>query len=55
MGVDFRNVGYLCYCSEKERGESDLKKLHINDSSLNECIRPFKLHDTIEEQYKWHL
>jgi uncharacterized protein (DUF362 family) len=53
MGVDFNKVGYLYYCSEKGLGESDLEKLDIQGQNLNECIRPFRLHNTVEEQYKW--
>jgi hypothetical protein len=37
----------------KGLGESDLEKLDIQDQNLNECIRPFRLHSTVEEQYMW--
>ncbi len=53
MGVDFNKVGYLWYCAGKGFGESDLSKMDIRGQSLNDCIRPFKLHSTVEEQYKW--
>jgi uncharacterized protein (DUF362 family) len=53
MGVDIIKVGYLYYCSEKELGESDPKKIDVIGENLNECIRPFRLHSTVEDQYRW--
>jgi uncharacterized protein (DUF362 family) len=53
MGVDVNKVGYLYYCSKKGLGESDLESIDIKGQNLNECIIPFKLHSTVEEQYKW--
>ena len=53
MGVDFNKVGYLYYCSDKGLGESDLKKIDLKGHSLRECIRPFRLSMTVEEQYRW--
>lgn len=53
MGVDVNKVGYLHYCSEKDLGESDLEKIDVRGQNLNECIRPFRVHSMVEEQYKW--
>jgi uncharacterized protein (DUF362 family) len=53
MGVDFNNVGYLYYCSQNGLGEADVEQINVNGHNLNECIRPFRLHSTVEEQYKW--
>lgn len=53
MGVDFNKVGYLYYCAEKGLGETDLEGVDVKGQHLNECIRPFRLHSTIEEQYAW--
>ena len=53
MGVDVNKVGYLYYCSEKRLGESDLEKINVTGQNLNDCIRPFRLHSTVQEQYKW--
>ena len=53
MGVNINKVGYLYYCSKKGLGESDLEKIDVRGENLNECIRPFRLHSTVEEQYKW--
>ncbi|NOZ68362.1 MAG: DUF362 domain-containing protein [Deferribacteres bacterium] len=53
MGVDFSKVGYLWYCSEKGLGELDLSRIDIRGQRLKDCIRPFKLHSTVEQQYKW--
>jgi uncharacterized protein (DUF362 family) len=51
MGVDFSRVGYLNFC--KELGEHDMERIEILGSPLGECIKPFKLHSTVEEQYRW--
>jgi uncharacterized protein (DUF362 family) len=53
MEVDFNKVGYLYYCSEKGSGESDLENIDVRGQDLSECIRPFRLHSMVEEQYKW--
>jgi uncharacterized protein (DUF362 family) len=53
MGADSDKVGYLYYCSKKEFGEFKLEKIDIRGHNLNECIRPFRLHSTVEEQYMW--
>ncbi len=53
MGVDFNEVGYLYYCSEKGSGESDLENIDVRGQDLSECIRSFRLHSSIEEQYDW--
>jgi uncharacterized protein (DUF362 family) len=53
MGVYVNKVGYLYYCSKKRLGESDLEKINVTGQNLNNCIRPFRLHSTVEEQYMW--
>lgn len=53
MGVDFNKVGYLCYCREKGMGEADMAKIDVRGKNLHECIRPFRLHSAVEEQFKW--
>lgn len=53
MGVDFSKVGYLCHCSEKGLGVADMEQIEISGYPLKECIVPFKLHSTVEQQYKW--
>jgi uncharacterized protein (DUF362 family) len=53
MGVDFSKVGYLCHCSEKGLGVADMEQIEISGYPLEECIVPFKLHSTVEQQYKW--
>jgi uncharacterized protein (DUF362 family) len=53
MGVDINKVGYLYHCSERGLGESDLEKIDVKGQDLSECIRPFRLHSTVNEQYKW--
>jgi len=53
MRVEFDRVGYLSYCREKGLGKADLSHIEIIGSPIRECIKPFKLHRTVEEQYKW--
>jgi len=53
MGVDFNKVGYLNYCSDKGLGESDLKNIEIVGDRLEACIKPFRLHRKVQEQYQW--
>ena len=53
MGINFHKVGYLHYCAEKNRGEGDLKSIEIVGERLDDCIRPFRLHHRVDEQYGW--
>ncbi len=53
MGVNFHNVGYLHYCAEQDVGEADLNKIEVFGERLSDCIRPFKLHRSVNEQYSW--
>jgi uncharacterized protein (DUF362 family) len=53
MGVDFHDVGYLHYCAEQGMGEADLNKIEVLGERLSDCIRPFKLHRSVNEQYTW--
>jgi len=53
MGVDFHDVGYLHYCAEQGVGEADLNKIEVLGERLSDCIRPFKLHRSVNEQYTW--
>lgn len=51
MGVDFSRVGYLNFC--RERGEHDMKRIEIVGAPLRECVKPFRLHGKVEDQYGW--
>lgn len=51
MGVDFSRVGYLNFC--KELGEHDMERIEVVGTPLGECVKPFRLHSTVEEQYGW--
>ena len=53
MGVNFHDVGYLHYCAEQGMGEADLNKIEVLGERLSDCIRPFKLHRSVHEQYAW--
>jgi uncharacterized protein (DUF362 family) len=53
MGVDLHEVGYLHYCAEMGLGEADLKKIEVLGERMSDCIRPFKLHRNVREQYAW--
>lgn len=51
MGVNVHRIGYLRYCSEQGLGESDLQKITILGEKPGECVRPFRLHHSVEAQY----
>jgi uncharacterized protein (DUF362 family) len=53
MGVDFHSVGYLHYCAERGLGEADLDKIEVLGERVGDCVRPFRLHHAVEEQYAW--
>jgi len=53
MGVNMFNVGYLYYCHERGYGEGDLSRILIKGDELKTCIKPFKLHSKVEDQFKW--
>jgi uncharacterized protein (DUF362 family) len=53
MGVDFFRVGYLSHCASAGRGEADIGRIEVVGSPLNDCIRPFRPHSGVEEQYRW--
>jgi uncharacterized protein (DUF362 family) len=53
MGVDFHSVGYLHYCAERDLGEADLDKIEVLGERVSDCVRPFRLHHAVEEQYAW--
>ena len=53
MGIDFQSVGYLHYCAEKGLGEADLKKIKVLGERVIDCVRPFRLHRAVNEQYVW--
>ena len=53
MGVVFHSVGYLHFCAEQGLGEADLDKIEVLGEQIRDCIRPFRLHRSIKEQYAW--
>lgn len=53
MSVDFSKVGYLNHCLELGLGEAELEKINIVGYPISECSRPFRLHRTVEKQFRW--
>lgn len=53
MGVDFDDVGYLHHCADQSRGEADLSRIVVLGKRVSDCIRPFRLHRAVKEQYAW--
>jgi uncharacterized protein (DUF362 family) len=53
MGVNFDDVGYLHYCAEQCMGETDMSRIEVLGSCMKDCVRPFRLHRTVKEQYAW--
>jgi uncharacterized protein (DUF362 family) len=56
MGFDPDAVGYLHYCKQTKVGVGDVDKIEIvGNTRLADCVRPFRPHDTINRQRRWHL
>ena len=53
MGVDLHSVGYLHFCAERGLGEADLGKIKVLGEKVRDCVRPFRLHSQVKEQYAW--
>lgn len=53
MGADASRVGYLNHCVTSALGELDMERIEIVGTPLEKCIKRFRLHSTLEEQYKW--
>ncbi len=53
MGVNLHDVGYLHYCAEQGMGEADLSRIEVLGERLSDCVRPFKLHRSVSEQFAW--
>jgi len=53
MGVNFHDVGYLHHCAKEGLGEADLNNIDVLGERLSDCIKPFKLHRSVNEQYAW--
>ena len=53
MGVDLHDVGYLHYCADRNLGEDNLGRIEVQGERLSKCIRPFRPHSAIAEQYAW--
>jgi uncharacterized protein (DUF362 family) len=53
MDTEFSRVGYLHHCAERALGETDLEKIEIIGDSLKDCVKPFRLHRMVKEQFSW--
>jgi len=53
MGIDFAKVGYLNYCAQTGLGVADLNRIEIIGESIKDHIKPYKLHENIEQQLVW--
>ena len=53
MGIDFAKVGYLNYCAQTGLGVADLNRIEIVGESIKDHIKPYKLHENIEQQLIW--
>lgn len=53
MGIDPAKVGYLNFCYDYGLGEYDISKITIVGDDIAKCRKKFKLHSTVEAQYKW--
>jgi uncharacterized protein (DUF362 family) len=53
MGIDYAKVGYLNYCAQARLGQGDLDKIEIVGPTLGNHVKPYKLHDNIQQQLIW--
>jgi uncharacterized protein (DUF362 family) len=56
MGFDPDDVGYLHYCKVMGLGAGDLDQIQIvGNTTMDDCARRFRPHDTIHRQRRWQL
>jgi uncharacterized protein (DUF362 family) len=53
MGIDFSTIGYLNYCADANMGVADLSKMEIMGENIENCRMQFRLHENVENLYKW--
>jgi uncharacterized protein (DUF362 family) len=53
MGFDFSKIGYLTFCAQAGLGRTDLNNMEVLGERISDCIRRYRPHDRIEQQYKW--
>lgn len=53
MGFPIREIGYLHYCALEGMGVSDISEMDIRGDAVEDCVIPFKPHQTYQEQLKW--
>jgi uncharacterized protein (DUF362 family) len=53
MGIDYATVGYLNFCAQAGLGQGDLAKIEVAGPKLSDHIKPYKLHDNIQQQLVW--
>ena len=53
MGIPFENIGYLTYCADAGLGQGDRSKIKIIGENPADLIIKYKLHENINQQYKW--
>jgi uncharacterized protein (DUF362 family) len=56
MGFDADEVGYLHYCKKMGLGVGDPDQIQIvGNTTMADCARQFRPHDTIHRQRRWRL
>lgn len=56
MGFEPDAVGYLHYCKSSNLGVGHLADIEIvGNARLADCVRPFRPHDSVHRQRRWHL
>ena len=53
MGFRLEDVGYLHYCSLAGMGVSDVSEMEVRGERVEECVLPFRPHQTYKDQLKW--
>jgi uncharacterized protein (DUF362 family) len=53
MGIDYRKVAYLNYCSQAGLGQGDLNRIEVLGPRVTDHTRTYRLSDNIEQQLGW--
>ncbi len=53
MGFRLDEIGYLHYCSLDGMGVGDLSEMDIRGDDVEDCVLPFKPHQTYQAQLNW--
>jgi uncharacterized protein (DUF362 family) len=53
MGIDPEWLGYAKYCGQAGLGQFDPAKIDVIGAKVADVKKPYRMHDTIEQELKW--